>query len=315
MNKLFGPFLLAIACWAPDLAQAANRFAVCTAACTWDSSSTAMWSTTTGGGTGASVPGSSDVAIFDGATCVGGVTCTITVDATVNGATLQGITAGACTASTTGCIINFSGNPSITLSGTTAMNLTGTGTRKYLFGSGTFTLTSTSAGAPYDVGTTTNLDAASDFTAPIVYSATTANERQFNGGGRTFGSLTIGANTSRGGVRIFSNNTFSSISIPAGTTLQLPSGTTTITSAGSMGTGTSSTPILITPGASTSGTATLSFSGAVTLDWIGLVGITTTGAGTFTATNCLNFGRVTLDSGDTCSAPSGTGGGGRIIGG
>jgi hypothetical protein len=318
MKKLLGLFLLALAFFAPDQAQAANRFAVCTTTCTWDSTSTAMWCATDTGCTGATAPGSGDAVIFNTNTCVGGTTCTVTVDATINGATFQSITAGTCTASTTGCILDFSvNNPSITLSGT-GMNLSGSGTRKYLLGSGTFTFTTTTAGALFDIGTVTNLDGASTFTAPIVYNATTAGERQFNGGGRTFGSFTVNANTSRGGVRIFSANTFSSISIDDGSSyIMFPaSATNTITGSGGLIlTGTSSNQMLVLPNTPNSGTATISLSsGTSTPTWAAFMGITTTGAGTMTATDSFNLGRNTLDSGDTITIPSG-GGGGRIIGG
>ena len=319
MNKLFGLFLLALT-FIPGGAEAANKFAFCASTpCTWDNTNSPnIWFTATnGGGSATTVPGSTDIAIFDGNSC-NAVACTFNVGATINGSSnqIQGLTAGACTGATTGCFLNFaSGNPSITI-GSNGMLLTGTGTRKYALGSGTFTITMTS-GVVFDIGTVTGLDGTSTFTAPIVLSATTSSERQFNGGGQTFGSLTVAANTSGGGLRFFSNNTFSALTLAGGTATSLPAGTTTISSAGSLGTGTASSPILLTPGSTTTGGITLSFSsGTVTADWIGLEGITTTGSGTFTATNCLNFGRLTLDTGDTCTAPAGSGGGGgRIIGG
>src|SRR5258708_36798458 len=88
-------------CLFTTVASAANRFAVCTTTCTWDGASTAMWSTSSGGATGASVPGASDPVIFDGSTCVGGTTCTTTVN---TNPTIASLTMGSCTASTTGCI-------------------------------------------------------------------------------------------------------------------------------------------------------------------------------------------------------------------
>lgn len=123
--------------------SAANRFAVCTTTCTWDNSSTAMWSTSSGGATGASVPTASDVATFDASTCVGGTTCTTTVNASL---TIGSLVMGACTASTTGCILDFSVNnnnvaitPS-TAGATTALNISGTGTRTLKMGSGSWTI-------------------------------------------------------------------------------------------------------------------------------------------------------------------------------
>lgn len=328
MNKLLGLFLLALAFLAPGGVEAANKFAFCpsgSSPCTWDDTNTPnIWFTATnGGGSATTAPTSSDTAIFDINSC-NAVACTFNVGATINATsnTIQGITAGACTGATTGCFLNFaSGNPNITITGNVGsgqgMGLTGTGTRKFALGSGTYTFTTTS-GSVFDLGTTTNLDGTSTFSSAVfVLSATTASERQFSGGNQTYGSLTVSANTSGGGLRIFGNNSFSAFAGAPGTAVQFPTGTTTISAAGSMGAGSASSPILYNSASTTTGTTTLSFStGTVTADWIGLVGITTTGSGTFTATNCLNFGRVTLDSGDTCTAPSaGGGGGGRIIGG
>lgn len=313
MNKIFGLFLLAFAFLAPDLAHAANRFAVCTGTCTWDSTSTAMWCATDTGCTGATAPVAADAVIFNANTCVGGVTCTVTVDSTINGATFLSITAGACTASTTGCILDFSvNNPSITVS--SLISLSGTGTRKYLLGSGTFTITTTIANTPFDLATTTNLDATSNLTANFVYSANTTVGRTFAGGGRTYGSLTIASNSLRGAVVISGANTFSSISVAAGTWLQIAGGTTTTITNAPTWAGTASSPISIQTSNFNSGAATLSIgSGTFTCDFCGLFLVTGTGGATFSATNSFDFGRNTNI---TISPPSGGGGGGgRIIGG
>lgn len=132
-------FLALILCLMASSVDAANRFGVCTTTCTWDGASTAMWSTTSGGGTGASVPGSSDSVVFDANTCVGGTTCTITVN---TNPTIQTLTFNACTASTTGCVLDFSvHNNNLTLSNQYLAN--GSGTRTIKCGTGTFTFTST----------------------------------------------------------------------------------------------------------------------------------------------------------------------------
>jgi hypothetical protein len=275
---------------------------------TWDSSTTTQWSTITGGLGGASVPGANDSAVFD-ANSGGG---TVTADATLNGTSLQSIVAGAFTGT-----LDFSvNNPNLTFTGTsTVVNFSGTGARKYLLGSGTWTLSGAGA-AVFDIGTTTNLDPTSDTTCPIVFSANTASERQFNGGGRTFGTLTIAANTGRGGVRIFSANTFSSITVAAGTSyLMLPASTTTTISgsAGLVLTGSSTNPMVVLSSTVNSGTTTLSLSsGTSTPTWTAFMGVTTTGSGTLTATNSFDLGRNTLDTGDTITAPSG--GGGTTVG-
>lgn len=269
-------------------------------------SDTTHWATSTGGAGNTGIPATGDFVTFDAASGGGTVTCDV-----VSGLSLNTLTAGAFT----GTLDFTGGNPNLTFTrsdGSAAVNLSGTGARKYLLGSGTWTLTHT-AGPLFELGTTTNLDPTSVTTVNVTYTATTSSERQFSGGGRTFGALTISTNTSHGGFRIFGNNTFSSISLPAGIALQLPSGTTTITSAGVLGTGSSSEPILIAPTTVSTGTSTLSFSGAVTADWVSLVGITTAGVGSFVGTNGLNFGRVTFDSGDSLAVPSGSGGGGQRV--
>jgi hypothetical protein len=139
MKSLLRLGLVAFTLLFASQAQAANRFAVCTVTCTWDGSSTAMWSTSTGGATGASVPGSSDTAIFDGATCVGGVTCTITTNTNPS---ITSITFSACTASTAGCILDFSANNNFaTLSG--GITSTGSGTRTLKCGTNTWIFTGT----------------------------------------------------------------------------------------------------------------------------------------------------------------------------
>ncbi len=156
--------------------DAANRFAVCVTTCTWDASSTTMWSTTSGGATGASVPGTSDSVVFDAATCVGGVTCTTTVNTNF---TIQTLTMGACTASTTGCILDFSINNNSPTFNTSGVNISGTGTRTLKMGSGTFSITGTSG--VWNAITVTNLTLTQG-TSNISFSGNTNNPRQFIGG-------------------------------------------------------------------------------------------------------------------------------------
>src|SRR6266576_3994950 len=114
-------------------ADAANRFAVCTTTCTWDGASTAMWSTTSGGATGASVPGSADAVVIDNASCIGGTTCTITVNTNFN---VLSLSITGCNASTTGCILDFSvNNNTVTIQ--TGFSITGTTNGSMKLGSAT----------------------------------------------------------------------------------------------------------------------------------------------------------------------------------
>lgn len=268
---------------------------------TWDNTNGASWS-------GGTVPVNGDTIVFDG-TSGGGV---VTVAAAISGMNFVSLTAGAFTGT-----LDFSvNNPNITFTGA-GLNLSGAGSgRKFLMGTGTFTFTTTSAGTLLDLGTTTGLDAATDLsTATYTFTATTSAERQLNPGGRACGNLVISANTSRGGIRIFSANTFTSINVAAGTGyLMFPtSATNTITaSAGLTLSGTSSNPILVCGNSLNAGVVTLSLSaGTSAPSWTSFMGVTTTGSGTMTATNSLDLGRNTLDTGDTITAPS-VGGGGVI---
>jgi hypothetical protein len=188
--------------------------------------------------------------------------------------------------------------------GSTALSLSGTGARKLLLGSGTFTFNGPS-GALFDIGTTTNLDPNSVLTVGLTFTATTASERQLNGGGQTLGALVISANTSRGGFRIFGANTYSSWSFGCWYDASATIGHANHHSRWLYRNGLVIQPDLDLTGRDITGTATISFSNAATADWVSLVDITTTGAGSFTGTNGLNFGRVTLDSGDSLTGPSG----------
>ena len=208
------------------LADAANRFAVCATTCTWDGASTAMWSTTTGGATGASVPGSADAVILDGATCVGGTTCTITVNTSPN---ILSLTMGACTASTSGCILDFSVNNN-NLAATT-ISLTGTGTRTLKMGSGTWTITGT--GTLWTLATATNITLTPG-TSNLIFQVNNIQAGTFTtANGVTYGHITIAAQPSvaSGGIMFWSTNTYTigTLSINATANLDFQTGTVTIT--------------------------------------------------------------------------------------
>lgn len=320
MNKLFGLFLLALAFLTPGTADAAARFAVCTTTCTWDNTSTAMWSTSSGGATGASAPVAGDDVTINGATCVGGTTCTITTFAgTIS---VQSITWGACTASTAGCIIDASvNNTNFTVSGTSGspFNGAGTGTRKWLSGTGTYTLTNTNVNAVFDFSTTTN-DTGSVFSgATWILGSAAANTSPFPAlsitGSSSFGPTTISTSaTGKATVQITGGTpTFASL-VLAGP-LTLSTGNFTVTGAISSTGTAASTPSIIQSNALGS-VRTLTIGAASTMSWTGFREITIAGAGGLAVSNCLDFGRNTISGGNSCTAPSvGGGGGGRIIGG
>lgn len=301
--------LFAAALAFPSAADAANRFLTCTVTCTITAVDTTIWGTTSGG-TGASVPGSSDAVILDAATCVGGVTCTATMGAGYN-PTWGSITMGACTASTSGCILDFSANNNnVTISGT--FNCNGTGTRTLNMGSGTWTMTQGGGSTPWDLGVVTNLTFNAN-TSTILFSATTVTgNRVFAGGGRTYSTVTLASPSVISGNIVFSitgANTFGTFNINPPYWVRFPAGTTTITSAFNW-TGTAFNNAIAIDGG-TGSAATISSANNGTLTWGVVSGLTFTGGGTFTATNSFD---MKANTGITITGPA-TGSGGGIIGG
>lgn len=297
-------------------AEAANRFAVCTVACTWDGSSTAMWSTTTGGTTGASVPGSSDIAIFDAATCVGGVTCTITVN---TNASLAGLTTGACTASTTGCILDFSANNNSPTFANSNWDNSGTGTRTINCGSGTFSFTGTNANTGMVWTTTTNLTL-SCASATFAFSGASTSQRSITFGNTalTYPTITIAANTSGGPYSVVGTNitAITAMTITAPQTMTFGGGQTfpitTITCASG------STSALTYFGSSSFVTSTtITTANAISCPWSIVRGITFAGGGSATFANSFDALRNSISGGGTLSItqPSSGGGSRGVIGG
>lgn len=291
--------------------EAANRFAVCSVTCTWDNASTAMWSTTTGGGTGASVPGASDAVILDAATCVGGVTCTVTVAANVSGTTLQSITMGTCTASTTGCILDFSvNNPnSITLNGAGVNNfsVTGTGVRTLKLGSTTFTITNTNCNC-WDATVTTSFTLNAGTSTIFIGSPGNGNSQTFAGGGLSYSTVSFGSRTNASKAIVSGSNTIATFLIAAPMSVAFAGTTTqTITNAINWAGTSSSSMIELDP--SSSAQATLAVAVGSTINWAALRGMTFTGT-TVIATNSFD---MQSNVGVTITGPGG--GGGRIIGG
>lgn len=305
MERYLYALLIIFLCWLPSEAMAANRFAVCTTTCTWDGASTAMWSATTGGATGASVPGSADAVILDAATCVGGTTCTVTVNTTVN---VLSITNGACTASTTGCILDFSvNNNNVTA---TLVSGTGIGTRNLKMGNGTWTITGTS-------GTVWNFvnGTGQTFTANssvLVFSASTVSTRTFSSTSLTYATLSITAN-STGGSFVFSGtgNVITTSTITGPVRVEFPgSQNITITNPFTW-TGTSGNEVSVSTTTDVNQATITTVSGTAVCTWCAVREMTFTGGATFIATNSFDLGR---NSGITITAPAG-GAGGCILGG
>lgn len=291
----------------PSGVEAANRFLTCATACTITAADTTIWGTTSGG-VGASVPGSGDAVILDAATCVGGVTCTATMGAAYN-PTWQSITMGACTASTTGCIFDWSANNnSPILTATTGMSLSGSGTRNLKMGNGTWSITSTSGA--WTATTTTNLTFNANSSTIAFASVASTNTRTFNGGSLTYNTVTVGANSSGGRFIVAGSNTFGVLTITGQNALTLTQSTTQVITTLNLN-GSSSGQIFVSSSILDT-IATISVaSNAPTMTWVGFRDTTGFGGASFVATNSSNLGN---NSGITITPPS-TSGGGRIIGG
>lgn len=289
--------------------EAANRFAVCTVACTWDGASTAMWSASTGGATGASVPGSADAVIFDAATCVGGVTCTATVNTNPSISTL---TMGACTASTTGCVLDFSANNnSITFNSVNGgLSVTGTGTRTLNMGNGTWTFV-TNAGSAVDFTTTTSLTFNAG-TSTIVFSgASLTNGVNFVGGGKTFGTFTDSITAYNGfGVGFTASASFASFNMNAGGIYTFNSGLAFVVTNAVSWAGTLAKPISLSGGV-TAPTFNIANGSTISNALLGRISFTTS-AGAISATSSYDRGGNNMNGG-SITAPV-LSSGGRCIG-
>lgn len=283
----------ALLCLSVFGADAANRFLTCNTTCTITAADTSIWGTSSGG-TGASVPGSSDAVVLDAATCVGGTTCTATMGAAYN-PTWQTITMGACTASTAGCILDFSANNNnITLNGVnTALSSSGTGTRTLNMGNGLWDFTG--AQPSLDFTTVTNFTFNANSSTIRWSGANQAGARQFITGGKTFNIVT--ANASNGLVFNIATTgaTIATLNVTGPNHVTFP-GASTVTVTNLNVTGTVNVPVLLK--SSTTGIATVGVTSA-SMSGVAINQLTFTGSPT--ATNCYDIGSNT---GITCTAPA-----------
>ena len=283
----------------PTIADAATCFWVGGTG-TWNNSTdTAFWKSTSGGGTACAATGgvpknAGDIATFDGAS--GGGTITINVDVNI-----AQITAGAFT----GTLDWSAHNNAVTLS--TAFNGSGSGTRTINLGNGIWTFTATS-GTPWQMTTTTGLTFNAN-SSTLVFTATTASTRTFQSGQLNYNIVTVSANSSGGAFLYVGGQTTATFNITAPNAVGFQ-GTTTLTNAPTW-TGASGSLISLSSQALGT-TATISVaSGTSSNNFVGIRDLTFSGGAIFTAINCYDLGH---NSGVTCTAPA-TGGGGRIIGG
>jgi hypothetical protein len=218
---------------------------------------------------------------------------------------------GACTASTTGCVLDFSANNNnIQLQ---QFNCTGTGTRRLNMGNGTWTLSGGGLVTVWDCATTTSLNFNANGST-LVFSATGASgARTWNTGGLTYNAVTIAESTPARQFTIFGTNvTANTLAVTGPITLNINNGHTLIVSTSFSWSGTPGTSGFKL--SSSAGTATISVpTGSVNFNWVAISGITFTGGATFNATNSFDLNGNTGIS--ISGTPTSAGSGGKIIGG
>jgi hypothetical protein len=249
----------------------------------WDTITTTHWATTSGAGSGgASVPGVSDSATFDGGSGGG----TVTLNQTL-GITVQSITCGAFT----GTLDNSTNNNNVTLS--SSFNGSGTGTRTINLGNGTWNITSTTGATTWNMNITTGLTWNANSSTIQISGATTTALRIFTGGSLAYHDIQL-----TGLISITGTNSFTAFSLVGAAQVTLTN-TQTVTSL--VSNGTVSAPNSIN-NAGANAVATISIiSGTYDLTWTGISGITFSGGATFTAHNSFDLGH---NSGITITPPT-----------
>jgi hypothetical protein len=258
----------------------ANRFWVGGTG-TWDASSTAFWSTTDGGGGGASVPGTSDVAIFNANS--GGGTVTVSSPNGAGVVTVQQITMGAFTGT-----LDFATNDNaVTLS--VGFSGTGTGTRTLNMGDGTWTFTGTGAAVLWDVGVATNFTLNANGSTILWNGTATANQNFAGGSGLTYNNFTVTRSAVNNKYVNFTTAcTIANVTLTNTRMVTLTAGITLTISGNFVYDGSSTSVGVLTT--NTGASATLNVAGTQTVNWLSIGGITRAGAGTLTANNSFDMG-------------------------
>lgn len=273
----------------------------------WDASSGGAGSDCAGAG---GIPGTTDTATMDANSCASA--CTITIDQAV---AVQSWTWGACTNS---CTIDNSGNHNVTVTASPWFSGTGTGTRTFNGGTGTYTINNcTAASTGWQLSTLSNLSnpTTAFASATIVMNSTaTTGPCNFSTANATYGTVTFNSPSNLSGFAIAATGglTIHTVNVAAPNTLIIPgSATTTVDTALNI-TGTSSSNRVFLGSSLNATSATLARSGATigTLEWLSVRAITVTG-GAITANNSYSQG---FTSGWTITEPTIGGGGGICIG-
>jgi hypothetical protein len=285
-------FALVVLAFGTVEANALNRFWVGSTG-TWDGSSTAHWAATSGGGSGATVPGSGDTVTFDNLSGGG----TVTVNTTV---TVAAITMGAFTGT-----LDFSANNNNVT--TPSFNNSNTGTRTLNMGTGTWTLGPNANPLVTNASGLTLTPTAANI---IIVGNGSSTSNIGLGTGLSYGNFTLNANASGGGVLFLGASTISSLTITGPNTVWVTQAQTLTVTNGVTCNGSLSNPILVSS-STDSAVGTVSSANASTATVCGFVWMTFSGGGTMTGTG-FDFGHNT---GVTVTAPSAGTGGGGIIGG
>ncbi len=283
---------------------------------TWDNTNTGgggsggiKWASLTGGTTAASgsgtggSPGTSDNAIFDGASGGG----TVTVASTINGSnTIASVTTGAFT----GTLDFATNNPSITFNAA-GFSSSGAGVRAINRGSGTFSFTgagswdcTTSGGLTYTPGA-----------GPFVFSSSSLTGQQgFNGGGINYGAsstLTVNGRANGTGFSYTGNNTLGTINLTGPLYFLIASGSSH--TVGSLNiTGTLTAPVIF--GFSSAQNTAMTFnvtSSAITYAALRSI---TFGTSAVSPTNSWNLGNNNFNGGSLSTVSAGGGSSPGVIG-
>lgn len=284
---------------------------------TWNSTSTANWSTSSGGASGASAPTTSDTVIFDNLSNSGTNSFTVTIGTS---AACQSLTFGTGAQALDGAM-TLAGTTGLTIAGSAtlpASNLTITLTGVITF---TATGTITSNGVSFNGGITFN-GSAQTFT--LGDALTTASGRTIQ---LTQGTLNLQTYTMTCGLFSSSNSSTRNITFGSGAKIVLTGSAATVWSTGTVTamtiTGTSRIEITanastgtrtVTPGnfaeASalnfyiTAGTDTISFTTGDSVKNLDFTGFGAGGTGTWASTSTTLYGNLTISS--TTSITGGT---------
>ena len=182
-------FLCGLICFFTKETSAANRYWVATSAANWNNSTN--WSTASGGAGGASVPGASDAAIFDGAGGSNG-TCNLDIAPTISGITISGYSG---TIDLNGNDLTVSGTSNTTFSSGTMTNTLGTGATFALTTTGILTFSGTTFGTSTSFAPVVNCSAGQVYLNGSTFYGTTTIAKtgatnNLGNGGNTFHGLT-----------------------------------------------------------------------------------------------------------------------------